>query len=54
LHRNQNNAAEWGDLSTRGVSVASVSENYTNLTKSAGLVQGGYIHNFIKHNLFLA
>ena len=54
LYRNQNNAAEWGDLSTRRVSVASVSENYKNITKSAGLVQGGYIHHFIEYNLFLA
>jgi hypothetical protein len=37
-----------------GVSVASVSENYKNLAKSAGLEQGGYIHRIIEYNLFLA
>jgi len=36
-----------GQPVNRGVIVVSVSEHYSNLLKSAGLVQGGYIHHFL-------
>jgi hypothetical protein len=42
---NRNNVSEWSDMSTRGLSVVSVSYHYTNATQRDGLEQSGPHHH---------
>ena len=44
LAKNQDNVAEWGDMSIRRLN-----QHYKNPTKHVGLVQSGHQHHFIEN-----